>query len=112
MGRQLSLRQLISKLRALECNITDRAICNSEDLTVAEREYVTAMKGAWGVSCWIWARARVRGGLRSTRVRHVRLLGPCFKTGRLQLLRQHPSRCADLSPGWLHVVSPTVKGPL
>ncbi|CBX96391.1 predicted protein [Plenodomus lingam JN3] len=36
----------------------------------------------------------------------VRLLGPCFKTGRLQPLRQHPSRCADLSPGWLHVVSP------
>ncbi|KAF1928459.1 hypothetical protein M421DRAFT_101253 [Didymella exigua CBS 183.55] len=36
----------------------------------------------------------------------VRLLSPCFKTGRLQPLRQHPSRCADLSPGWLHVVSP------
>src|SRR3954471_13042538 len=30
----------------------------------------------------------------------VRLLGPCFKTGRLQPLRQHPSRSADLSPGW------------
>ncbi|OCL14488.1 hypothetical protein AOQ84DRAFT_280952 [Glonium stellatum] len=32
----------------------------------------------------------------------VRLLGPCFKTGRLQPLRQHPSRSADLSPGWSH----------
>src|ERR1700677_3287131 len=32
----------------------------------------------------------------------VRLLGPCFKTGRLQPLRQHPSRSADLSPGWPH----------
>ena len=26
-----------------------------------------------------------------------RLLGPCFKTGRLQPLRQHPSRSADLT---------------
>ncbi|KAH8800143.1 hypothetical protein F5884DRAFT_686144, partial [Xylogone sp. PMI_703] len=33
---------------------------------------------------------------------HVRLLGPCFKTGRLQPLRQHPSRSAVLSPGRLH----------
>ncbi|KAF2634011.1 hypothetical protein P280DRAFT_494547 [Massarina eburnea CBS 473.64] len=33
----------------------------------------------------------------------VRLLGPCFKTGRLQPLRQHPSRSADLSPSWSHV---------
>ncbi|KAF1992651.1 hypothetical protein P154DRAFT_452678, partial [Amniculicola lignicola CBS 123094] len=32
----------------------------------------------------------------------VRLLGPCFKTGRLQPLRQHPSRSADLSSGWPH----------
>ena len=37
----------------------------------------------------------------NTRV-DVRLLGPCFKTGRLQPLRQHPSRSADLSPGWPH----------
>ena len=36
--------EIISKLRALECNITDRAICNSEDLTVAEREYVTVLQ--------------------------------------------------------------------
>ncbi|EOA84416.1 hypothetical protein SETTUDRAFT_161947 [Exserohilum turcica Et28A] len=34
------------------------------------------------------------------------LLGPCFKTGRLQPLRQHPSRCADLSLGWWYVASP------
>src|SRR6201995_3743078 len=27
----------------------------------------------------------------------VRLLGPCFKTGRLRPLRQHPSRSADLA---------------
>ncbi|KAK0080321.1 hypothetical protein PV326_008245 [Microctonus aethiopoides] len=27
-------------------------------------------------------------------------------TGRLQPLRQHPSRCADLSPGWSHYASP------
>ena len=32
----------------------------------------------------------------------VRLLGPCFKTGRLQPLRQHPSRSAVLGPGRLH----------
>src|SRR5437763_6290199 len=32
----------------------------------------------------------------------VRLLGPCFKTGRLQPLRQHPSRSAVLSLGRLH----------
>ena len=48
---------------------------------------------------------RVRVLHPNTRI-DVRLLGPCFKTGRLQPLRQHPSRCADLSPGWLHVVSP------
>ena len=29
----------------------------------------------------------------------VRLLGPCFKTGRLRPLRQHPSRSAVLGPG-------------
>ncbi|KAF2800607.1 hypothetical protein K505DRAFT_399929 [Melanomma pulvis-pyrius CBS 109.77] len=34
------------------------------------------------------------------------LLGPVLKTGRLQPLRQHPSRCADLSPGWLHSTCP------
>jgi hypothetical protein len=28
-----------------------------------------------------------------------RLLGPCFKTGRLRPLRQHPSRSADLARG-------------
>jgi len=33
---------------------------------------------------------------------NVRLLGPCYKTGRLPPLRQHPSRCADLGPGRLH----------
>ncbi|KYG40185.1 hypothetical protein M433DRAFT_78556, partial [Acidomyces richmondensis BFW] len=27
----------------------------------------------------------------------VRLLGPCFKTGRRQPLRPHPSRSADLA---------------
>ena len=32
----------------------------------------------------------------------VRLLGPCFKTGRLRPLRQHPSRSAVLSPNWWH----------
>ena len=32
----------------------------------------------------------------------VRLLGPCFKTGRLQPLRQHPCRSEILSPGWPH----------
>ena len=32
----------------------------------------------------------------------VRLLGPCFKTGGLQPLRQHPSRSEILSPGWPH----------
>src|SRR6266550_9231799 len=32
----------------------------------------------------------------------VRLLGPCFKTGRLQPLRQHPSRSAVLGPGRAH----------
>ena len=31
-----------------------------------------------------------------------RLLGPCFKTGRLQPLRQHPSRSAVLGPGGPH----------
>ncbi len=35
----------------------------------------------------------------------VRLLGPCFKTGRLQPLRQHPSRSAVLGPGWRHCAS-------
>ncbi|TVY22126.1 hypothetical protein LHYA1_G009137, partial [Lachnellula hyalina] len=30
------------------------------------------------------------------------LLGPCFKTGRLQPLRQHPSRSAVLGPGRRH----------
>ncbi|KAL1990520.1 hypothetical protein VTN49DRAFT_6359 [Thermomyces lanuginosus] len=34
----------------------------------------------------------------------VRLLGPCFKTGRLRPLRQHPSRSAFLSPGWPYSV--------
>ena len=34
----------------------------------------------------------------NTRV-DVRLLGPCFKTGRLPPLRQHPSRSAVLGPG-------------
>src|SRR5271156_4744644 len=33
---------------------------------------------------------------------NVRLLGPCFKTGRLQPLRQHPSRSAVLGPRRLH----------
>ena len=33
---------------------------------------------------------------------NVRLLGPCFKTGRLRPLRQHPSRCAVLDPGRPH----------
>ena len=32
----------------------------------------------------------------------VRLLGPCFKTGRLRPLRQHPSRSAVLGPGGPH----------
>ena len=32
----------------------------------------------------------------------VRLLGPCFKTGRLRPLCQHPSRSAVLGPGWPH----------
>ena len=32
----------------------------------------------------------------------VRLLGPCFKTGRLRPLRQHPSRSAVLGPSWRH----------
>ncbi|KAL8875655.1 MAG: hypothetical protein Q9198_006019 [Flavoplaca austrocitrina] len=31
-----------------------------------------------------------------------RLLGPCFKTGRLQPLRQHPRRSAVLGPGGPH----------
>src|SRR5205823_10536697 len=48
---------------------------------------------------------RVRAWHPNTRI-DVRLLGPCFKTGRLQPLRQHPSKCADLSPGWRYVVSP------
>ena len=37
----------------------------------------------------------------NTRV-DVRLLGPCFKTGRLQPLRQRPCRSAILGPGWPH----------
>ncbi|PWY61530.1 hypothetical protein BO70DRAFT_304941, partial [Aspergillus heteromorphus CBS 117.55] len=32
----------------------------------------------------------------------VRLLGPCFKTGRLRPLCQRPSRSAFLGPGWPH----------
>jgi hypothetical protein len=32
----------------------------------------------------------------------VRLLGPCFKTGRLRPLHQHPSRSAVLGPNWQH----------
>lgn len=32
----------------------------------------------------------------------VRLLGPCFKTGRLRPLRQRPGRSADLGRGWPH----------
>src|ERR1700712_2496625 len=32
----------------------------------------------------------------------VRLLGPCFKTGRLRPLRQHPSRSAVLGPRRWH----------
>ena len=48
---------------------------------------------------------RVRVLHPNTRI-DVRLLGPCFKTGRLQPLRQHPSRCADLNPGWLHAAYP------
>ncbi|PTU16798.1 hypothetical protein P175DRAFT_0536564 [Aspergillus ochraceoroseus IBT 24754] len=32
----------------------------------------------------------------------VRLLGPCFKTGRLRPLRQRPCRSAFLGPGWPH----------
>ena len=44
---------------------------------------------------------RVRVLHPNTRI-DVRLLGPCFKTGRLQPLRQHPSRSADLSPGRPH----------
>src|SRR5271170_1079424 len=32
----------------------------------------------------------------------VRLLGPCFKTGRLQPLRQHPIQSAVLGPSRLH----------
>ena len=42
---------------------------------------------------WVWHP--------NTRI-DVRLLGPCFKTGRLQPLRQHPSRSAVLGPGWPH----------
>ena len=42
---------------------------------------------------WVWHP--------NTRI-DVRLLGPCFKTGRLQPLRQHPSRSAVLGPGRLH----------
>ena len=41
---------------------------------------------------------RARACHPNTRI-DVRLLGPCFKTGRLQPLRQHPSRSADLSRG-------------
>ncbi|PLB42740.1 hypothetical protein P170DRAFT_493885, partial [Aspergillus steynii IBT 23096] len=37
----------------------------------------------------------------NTRV-DVRLLGPCFKTGRLQPLCQRPCRSAFLGPGWQH----------
>jgi hypothetical protein len=32
----------------------------------------------------------------------VRLLGPCFKTGRLRPFRQHPSLSAVLGSSWLH----------
>ena len=35
----------------------------------------------------------------------VRLLGPCFKTGRLQPLRQHPSRSAVLGRGRRYCVA-------
>ncbi len=42
---------------------------------------------------WVWHP--------NTRI-DVRLLGPCFKTGRLQPLRQHPSRSAVLGPDWPH----------
>ncbi len=42
---------------------------------------------------WVWHP--------NTRI-DVRLLGPCFKTGRLQPLCQHPSRSAVLGPGWPH----------
>ena len=40
---------------------------------------------------------RVRALHPNTRA-DVRLLGPCFKTGRLRPLRQHPSRSAFLGP--------------
>jgi hypothetical protein len=35
---------IISKLRALEYDITDRARCNSEDLTIAEQEFVDVLQ--------------------------------------------------------------------
>ena len=44
---------------------------------------------------------RVRVFHPNTRI-DVRLLGPCFKTGRLQPLRQHPSQSAVLGPCRLH----------
>ena len=47
---------------------------------------------------------RARVSHPNTRI-DVRLLGPCFKTGRLQPLRQHPSRSAVLGPGGLHCAS-------
>jgi hypothetical protein len=35
---------IISKLRALEYDITDRARCNGEDLTIAEQEFVDILQ--------------------------------------------------------------------
>lgn len=44
---------------------------------------------------------RARACHPNTRI-DVRLLGPCFKTGRMRPLRQHPCRSAVLGPTWPH----------
>ena len=43
-----------------------------------------------------------QGFLRPNTRIDVRLLGPCFKTGHLRSLCQHPSRSAVLNPSWQH----------
>ena len=43
--------------------------------------------------------------------RHVRLLGPCFKTGRLKPLRQHPKHVAWANPDQKACCSPRSRSP-
>jgi len=58
----------------------------------------------YGRQCSPWQRSQLSLSLRArvfhpnTR-RHVRLLGPCFKTGRLKPLCQHPKHVRGLKPG-------------